>query len=88
MYYPYSSIKNDETLKQSILYLDRIHVLSPYESTISDNLNELKKINPKLRDLRNLIRRAKDSSSEEIIKTIHPKSTFLKFENNFINSVI
>jgi len=29
MYYPYASIKNEETLKQSMLYLDRIHVLTP-----------------------------------------------------------
>jgi len=87
MYYPYASIKNDETLKQSILYLDRIHVLSPYESTISENLNELKKMSPRFWGLRDLIRSTKESSSEELIKTIHPSQTFKKFETDFINSV-
>lgn len=29
MYYPYASFRNQETLKQSLLYFDKIHILSP-----------------------------------------------------------
>ena len=87
MYYPYASIKNEETLKQSILYLDRIHVLTPYESTISDNLNELKKMGSHLWNIRNLFRQVEESTNEKIISTIHPKSILSKYPNDFINSI-
>jgi len=41
MYYPYASIQNKETLKQSLLYFDKIHILSP-EFSITDKSEELK----------------------------------------------
>lgn len=40
MYYPYASIQNKETLKQSLLYFDKIHILSP-EFSITDKSEEL-----------------------------------------------
>lgn len=87
MYYPYASIQNIETLKQSLLYLDRIYVLTPYESTISDNINELKKIDIEFWDSKSIFKKVKESASEEIIKTIHPVETFRKYEDIFVNSV-
>lgn len=87
MYYPYASIKNEETLKQSLLYLDRIHVLTPYESTISDNLKELKKMNSHFWGVKNLFRQVEESTNEKIITTVHPNSILSNYKNDFINSI-
>lgn len=71
MYYPYASIQNQETLMQSLLYFDKIHVLSPYERTIQENLEQIREI----------------SGDRDLISIINPLRILEEYGSEFFESV-
>jgi hypothetical protein len=90
MYYPYTSIKNEQTLKRCLFYLDKIYFLIPYESLISSNRSDLvdyenESFGSTLFEgvsediIRNVFR--------TMIKPIDPQDIFFKHSDNFINSI-
>lgn len=79
MYYPFVSVRNQETLKQMLLYFDKIHVLNPGDFTISNDKVEL--WHTYNLDYIN------ELSRKDIISTIHPRQILRKHKSEFINSV-
>lgn len=71
MYYPYASIRNQDALIQSLLYFDKIHVLSPYEWTIRENLKQIREI----------------SSDKDLISIINPLRILEDYGGEFFESV-
>jgi hypothetical protein len=71
MYYPYASIRNQETLMQSLLYFDKIHVLSPYEQTIRENFEQVHEI----------------SGDKDLISIINPLRILEEYGSEFFKSV-
>ncbi|MCK4735395.1 MAG: hypothetical protein KAT65_23280 [Methanophagales archaeon] len=71
MYYPYASIRNQETLMQSLLYFDKIHVLSPHEWTIQENLEQIREI----------------SGDRDLISIIDPLRILEEYGSEFFESV-
>lgn len=86
IYYPYSSIENEQTLKRCLFYLDKLYVLTPDECTISQNRSELERIERSLSD-HNYRIGERDKTIRTMIEPVHPSETLNKYEREFVDCV-
>lgn len=87
MYYPNASIKNEETLKRCLFYLDKIYVLTPEESTISQNRSDLENFRRSYWKSNSIYKQVDKETTKKIIEQIHPSETFDKYHREFVKSV-
>lgn len=97
IYYPYASIKNEQTLKRCLFYLDKIYVLTPDASTIYRNQNDLlnlrrdvtgfdsifKRVDEDVSGINSLFKGVDENEIRKIIEPIYPKDILLKYEDEF-----